>query len=129
MHRLWNALTMMAGLWVALACGVDAADRMARRYAGCLADANTALHRLSVSSAVGTVPLSAEAVEERGINWSGGNSPWRRSGPTTPATANRCGRDLREWRGQKALGLGRSPVSKASRTKLQRLYPFHAKFD
>ncbi len=65
MHRLWNALTILAGLWVALACGVDAADRMARRYAGCLADTNTTLHRLSVSSASGTVALSAAGVEER----------------------------------------------------------------
>ena len=106
MHRLWNALTILAGLWIALACGVDADDRMARRYARCLADANTVLHRRNASSAVGTVPLSAAAVEERcGINWSGGNSPWRRSGPTTPATANRCGRELRKRRGQKALGL------------------------
>ena len=65
MQRLWNTLAMMAGLWIALACGVDADDRMARRYAGCLADANTVLHRRNASSAVGTVPLGAEAVEER----------------------------------------------------------------
>ena len=65
MHRLWNALTIMVCLWIALACGMDADDRMVRRYAGCLADANTALHRLNASGAVGTVPLSAEAVEER----------------------------------------------------------------
>ena len=65
MHRFWNALTMMAGLWNALACGVDADDRMARRYARCLADTNTTLHRLNVSSASGTVVLSAAAVEER----------------------------------------------------------------
>ena len=38
---------------------------MVRRYARCLADTNTVLHRLTASSAVGTVPLSAEAVEER----------------------------------------------------------------
>ena len=44
---------------------VDGDDRMVRRYARCMADANTALHRLSVSSASGTVALSAEAVEER----------------------------------------------------------------
>ena len=50
---------------VMLACGVDADDRMVRRYAGCLADANTTLHRRTVSNAVGSVPLSAEAVEER----------------------------------------------------------------
>ena len=107
MHRLWIALTIMVCLMVMLACGVDADDRMVRRYAGCMADTNTTLHKLSVSGAVGTVPLSAEAVEERvRLNWSAGRSPWMRSGPTTPATANRCGRELRKWRGQKALGLG-----------------------
>ena len=65
MHRLWNVLTIMVGLWITLACGVDADDRMVRRYAGCLTDANTALYRLTVSNTSGTVPLSAEAVEER----------------------------------------------------------------
>ena len=64
-HRLWNVLTMMVCLWMALACGVDTDDRMVRRHAGCMADTNTALYRLTVSGAVGTVPLSAEAVEER----------------------------------------------------------------
>ena len=54
-----------------LACGVDADDRMVRRYAGCLADANTTLHRRTVSNAVGSVPLSAEAVEERGAGSTG----------------------------------------------------------
>ena len=44
---------------------MDADDRMVRRYAKCLTDANTALYRLTVSSTIGTVPLSAEAVEER----------------------------------------------------------------
>ena len=65
MQRLWNVLTMMFGLWTLLACGVDADDRMARRYAGCMADANTTLHRLNASGAVGTVALSAQGVEER----------------------------------------------------------------
>ena len=65
MQRLLRTLLLIAGLWIGLACGSDSDDRMVRRYAGCLADANTALHRLSVSSAVGTVALSAEAVEER----------------------------------------------------------------
>ena len=60
-----NTLLLMVCLWVVLACGVDADDRMVRRYARCLADTNTTLHRLNVSSASGTVPLSAEAVEER----------------------------------------------------------------
>ena len=55
----------MQRLWNALACGGDADERMVRRYVRCLADANTVLHRLSVSDASGTVPLSAEAVEER----------------------------------------------------------------
>ena len=64
-YRLLNTLMMVVGLWIGLACGVDADDRMVRRYAVCMADTNTALHRLTVSSAVGTVPLSAEAVEER----------------------------------------------------------------
>ncbi len=64
-HRLWNVLTIIDGLWIGLACGVDADDRMVRRYAGCLTDANTALYRLTVSSTIGTVPLRAEAMEER----------------------------------------------------------------
>ena len=55
----------MVGLWVGLACGGDSDDRMLRRYARCMTDTNTTLHRLTVSSALGTVPLSAEAMEER----------------------------------------------------------------
>ena len=65
MHRWLNTLTIMVCLLVMLACGLDADDRMLRRYAGCLTDANTALYRLTVSSASGTVTLSAEAMEER----------------------------------------------------------------
>ncbi len=53
------------GLWIGLGCGVDSDDRLVRRYAGCLADTNATLHRLTASSASGTVALSAEAVEER----------------------------------------------------------------
>ena len=64
-HRLWNTLLLIGGLWTLLACGLDSEDRMVRRYAVCMADANTTLHRLTASGAVGTVPLSAEAVEER----------------------------------------------------------------
>ena len=64
MHRWWNVLTIIVGLWIGLACGLDSDDRMLRRYAGCLTDTNTALYRLAVSSASGTVTLSAEAVEE-----------------------------------------------------------------
>ena len=55
----------MVCLLVMLACGGDTDDRMVRRYAKCMTDTNTALHRLTVSSTIGTVPLSAEAVEER----------------------------------------------------------------
>ena len=55
----------MVGLLVVLACGGDTDDRMVRRYAKCMTDTNTTLHRLTVSGAVGTVTLSAEAMEER----------------------------------------------------------------
>ena len=55
----------MVCLLVMLACGGDTDDRMVRRYAKCLTDTNTILHRLTVSSALGTVLLSAEAMEER----------------------------------------------------------------
>ena len=65
MRRLWNALAMLAWLGLALACLVDVDDRMVRRYAECMVEPNTALHRLMVSGAVGTVLLSAEAMEER----------------------------------------------------------------
>ena len=65
MHRWLNTLLLIAGLWVGLACGGDTDDRMLRRYAVCLTDANTALYRMTVSSASGTVTLSAEAMEER----------------------------------------------------------------
>ena len=63
-HRLWNALLPIVVLWTLLPCGVDD-DGMVRRYARCMVDANTALYRLNVSSASGTVALSAEAVQER----------------------------------------------------------------
>ena len=64
-HRLLNTLLLIVGLWIGLACGGDTDDRMVRRYAGCMTDTNTTLHRMTVSSASGTVMLSAEAVEER----------------------------------------------------------------
>ena len=64
-HRLLNTLTIMVCLLVMLSCGGDTDDRMVRRYAKCLTDTNTALYRLTVSRALGTVPLSAEAMEER----------------------------------------------------------------
>ena len=55
----------MVCLLIMLACGGDTDDRMLRRYAGCLTDTNTTLHRLTVSGASGIVTLSAEAMEER----------------------------------------------------------------
>ena len=64
-HRLLNTLLLMVCLLIMLACGGDTDDRMVRRYAKCLTDTNTALYRLTVSGALGTVPLSAEAMEER----------------------------------------------------------------
>ncbi len=64
-QRLLNTLLMVVCLWTLLACGMDSDDRMVRRYARCLADTNTTLHRLNVSSASGTVALSAQVVEER----------------------------------------------------------------
>ena len=64
-QRLLNTLLLTVCLLVMLACGGDTDDRMVRRYAKCLTDTNTTLHRLTVSSALGTVPLSAEAMEER----------------------------------------------------------------
>ena len=64
-QRSLNTLLIMVCLLVMLACGGDTDDRMVRRYAKCMADTNTTLHRLTVSSTIGTIPLSAEAVEER----------------------------------------------------------------
>ena len=64
-HRWLNTLLMVVGWWVGLACGLDSDDRMLRRYAVCLTDTSTTLHRLTTSSASGTVTLSAEAMEER----------------------------------------------------------------
>ncbi len=43
----------------------DTDDRMVRRYAVCLTDTSTTLHRLTTSGASGTVMLSAEGKEER----------------------------------------------------------------
>ena len=65
MHRWLNTLLLMVCLLVCWACGGDTDDRMVRRYAVCLTDTNTALYRMTVSGASGTVTLSAEAAEER----------------------------------------------------------------
>ena len=43
----------------------DTDDRMVRRYAVCLTDTSTTLHRLTTSGASGTVMLSAEAKKVR----------------------------------------------------------------
>ena len=64
-HRRCDVLTTVVFLWLALACGVDSDERMVRRYAECMVDPNTTLYRLTVSEAVGAVPLSADGVEER----------------------------------------------------------------
>ena len=64
-HRLLNTLLIMVCLLVMLACGGDTDDRMVRRYAKCMTDTSTTLHRLTTSGASGTVMLSAEAMEER----------------------------------------------------------------
>ena len=64
-HRLLHTLVMIVGLWTLLACGVDSDDRMVRRYAKCMTDTNTTLHRMTTSGATGTVTLRAEAMEER----------------------------------------------------------------
>ena len=65
MQRWLNTLLLIVCLLVVLACGGDTDDRMVRRYAGCLTDTNTALHRMTTSGATGTVTLRAEAMEER----------------------------------------------------------------
>ena len=65
MGRLWKTLTLTAGVWLVLACGMNVDDRMVRRYAECMVDSNTTLHRLMVSGSVGTVLLSDDAVEEQ----------------------------------------------------------------
>ena len=73
---------------------------MVRRYAKCLTDTNTTLHRLNASSASGAVTPSAEAAAERlGGQLERGSSPWRRSGPTTPRYCKWERGELREERG------------------------------
>ena len=62
---LRTPLAMLVLLLIALACGMNVDDRMVRRYAECMVDSNTMLHRLTVSESVGTVLMNADAVEER----------------------------------------------------------------
>ena len=66
-YRLWTALAMMTCLLVALACGEDSDERMVRRYADCMADPNTTLHRRTVANAVGAVPRWRRGCA---LNWS-----------------------------------------------------------
>ena len=65
MHRLLNTLLLIVGLWIGWPAELDSDDRMVRRYAKCMTDTNTTLHRMTTSGATGTVTLSAEAMEER----------------------------------------------------------------
>ena len=61
-------LMMMVCLLVMLACGGVTPTTVwcvGTRYAVCLTDTSTTLHRLTTSGASGTVMLSAEAMEER----------------------------------------------------------------
>ena len=71
MHRLLNTLLMIVCLLVMLACGGDTDDRMVRRYAKCMTDTNTTLHRLTVSGA--TRHRNAERRGDGGaVAWSTG---------------------------------------------------------
>ena len=45
------------------ACAEDSDQELLRRYAQCMADSNTVLHRQTFSNATGAVPLSVEATE------------------------------------------------------------------
>ena len=106
-HWLLNTLLLIVGLWIGLACGGDTDDRMVASVRQMHDGHQHHPASPDVSSALGTVPLSAEAMEERlRGQLERGSSPWGRSGPTTPATANRSWRELREERGRKALGRG-----------------------
>ena len=106
-QRWLNTLLLIVGLWVGLACGGDTDDRMLCRYAVCLTDTNTALYRMTVSSASGTVTLSAEAMEERlRDQLERGELTMGEIRADYARTVNRSWRELREERGRKALGRG-----------------------
>ena len=86
---------MMVCLWLALACGVGSDERMVRRYAECMTDPNTTLHRLALSGSVGTVALSAEAAEEQlHAQLSRGEVTVAEIRLATPDTANRSRREF-----------------------------------
>ena len=63
LRGLLVTLAMLASLWVGLTCAEDSDEELLRRYAKCMADSNTVLHRQTFSNATGAVPLSAEATE------------------------------------------------------------------
>ena len=107
-HRWLNVLTIMVGLWIALACGVG----HRRPYGASIRRMPDGHQHRSVSPdrVQHQRHCSAERRGDGGavawISWREGSSPWGRSGPTTPATVNRSRRGLREERGRKALGRG-----------------------
>lgn len=61
---LLGILVILASLWSGLVCAGGSDDKLLRRYAQCLADSNTVLHRQTFATATGAVPLSVEAVED-----------------------------------------------------------------
>ena len=71
-HWWLNALLLIVGLWIRVGlrrCDTD--DRMVRRYAVCLTDTSTTLHRLTTSGASGH--RNAERRGEGGaVAWSTG---------------------------------------------------------
>lgn len=60
---LLGALMILVSLWGGLACAEDSDEKLLRRYAECMADSNTVLHRQTFSNATGAVSLSAGATE------------------------------------------------------------------
>ena len=61
---LLGSLIILVFLWGGLTCAEDSDEELLRRYAECMADSNTVSHQQTFSNATGSVPLSAEAVEE-----------------------------------------------------------------
>ena len=57
---MWKALTMTACVWLALACGMNVDDRMVRRYAECMVDPNTTLHRQLLRGEVAMAEIRAD---------------------------------------------------------------------
>ena len=63
--RTLARILAVVGLLFALACEGDREARLLHDYAQCLADPDKPLHRITVARSVGTVPLSADAMEKR----------------------------------------------------------------